>query len=273
MNPKKAESLQVLVATMNNNGESLLQSLNIQSDVIIGNQCTQINPQDYHYQNEYKNHKITWLNFKEKGVGLNRNNALMRSTADILLFSDDDMTYVDNYPHIVLDLFNSHPKADLIVFNLIEDTPKRYQIKKMEYTKKVGFGCARIACRRESIIKHGVFFNLCFGGGAIYSNGEDSLFIADCLRKGLKLLCVPISIAKLNNDRPSTWYKGETDKLYYDRGSLFAAFRLRYTYIRLMYKFICAVFHGRNELRKWRLFFNGFLEFRRDNKLNIYKED
>ena len=33
----------------------------------------------------------------ERGIGLSRNTALMRATADIILFADEDVTYKDGY--------------------------------------------------------------------------------------------------------------------------------------------------------------------------------
>ena len=71
-------SVQVLVAAMNQTDHSLLDRMNIQSDAIIGNQCDYNSVEKF----EYDGHSITYLNFAERGVGLNRNNALMRATAD-----------------------------------------------------------------------------------------------------------------------------------------------------------------------------------------------
>ena len=60
-----------------------------------------------------------------------------------------------------------------------------------------------------------------FGGGAKYGSGEDTLFLKDCLERGLKTYAVPVSIAFLNDDRPSTWFNGVNDKLLFDRGVLY----------------------------------------------------
>ena len=63
-------------------------------------------------------------------------------------------------------------------------------------------------------------FSLLFGGGARYSNGEDSLFLAECSRKGLKVYKAPVTIGK-ENGRPSTWFHGYNEKFFYDRGVLY----------------------------------------------------
>ena len=81
--------IQVLVAAMNQKDHSLLEKMNIKSNAIIGNQCDYNSIEKF----KYKDYDIVYLNFAEKGVGLNRNNSLMRATGDICLFADDDMIY------------------------------------------------------------------------------------------------------------------------------------------------------------------------------------
>ena len=67
---------------------------------------------------------------------------------------------------------------------------------------------------------HGRGRSLLFGGGALYQNGEDSLFIDECIKKGLKVYALPVDIGK-ETGRPSTWFKGYDDKFFYDRGVLY----------------------------------------------------
>lgn len=114
-------SVQVLIATMNQTDHSLLKKMNIQSDAIVSNQC------DFNKIEEftYNGYNIKFISFAEKGVGLNRNNALMRADADYCLFADDDLVYVDGYPQIVENEFKKHPNADVLIFNLIEQERKK----------------------------------------------------------------------------------------------------------------------------------------------------
>ena len=111
-------TVQVLVATMRQKDHSLLEKMNISSDTIIGNQCDQ----DLVERFKWKNHQVTYLNFAERGVGLNRNNSLMRATGDICLFADDDMRYIDEYEEMVIRAFKDNPDADVVVFNLHDPT-------------------------------------------------------------------------------------------------------------------------------------------------------
>lgn len=222
--------LEVLVATMNQINYDLLNVMNIQSDAIIANQCNENKVEEF----EYNNHKIKFISFAERGVGLNRNNALMRTKSDISVIADDDLVYVDGYKEIIQEQFVKNPNADVIIFNLIEDIQKRYIIKKkfkVGYQNYMRFGAARIAFRTKSITKNGISFNIHFGGGTEHSSGEDTLFLTECLRKKLNIIAVPVNIAYLSTKRESTWFCGYTDKFFKDKGVLFYYISKRWSYI------------------------------------------
>ena len=213
-------NIQVLIATMNQNDHSLLEKMNIQTDAIVGNQCDRNDVERFNYNG----HNIAWYSFAERGVGLNRNNALMRATADIGLLADDDMVYVKSYDEIVKKAFQEIPDADVIVFDLIYPHGDRCPIKKIQRLNKkncMRFGTARLAVRLSRIHLNGISFNLCFGGGAKHSSGEDSLFLNECLNKKLKVYSYPAVIAKLQDERESTWFQGYNDKFFYDKGVLY----------------------------------------------------
>ena len=232
MREKNMTTVQVLIATMNQNDNSFLHKMNLQTSAIVGNQCDR----NEVYEEIWNGKKILWLNFAEKGVGLNRNNALMRSEADVILFADDDMVYRDGYEQKVIDLFNENPMADVIVFNIGEKKKTRKHNGKKHYTKKSGYGAVRIAAKRKCIIFNGITFNMCFGGGSLYSCGEDSLFLRDCVRKKLKILVVPEIIADLTEERESTWFEGYTDKYFFDQGVLLGAMGQRFILLRILKK-------------------------------------
>lgn len=212
--------VEVLVATMNQTDYSLIDKMNIQTDAIIGNQCNRNSIEEI----KWKKNNIKYLNFNEKGVGLNRNNALMRATGDYCLFADDDMIYVDNYEEKVIKAFRDIPKADIIIFNLIEKEKKRKIIDKtvrIHWYNYLKFGTVRIAVKLSSIRKKGIYFNQCFGGGTEHSHGEDNLFLTSCLKNKLKIYAVPEFIGELTESRESTWNKGYDMKYIKDQGVLY----------------------------------------------------
>ena len=209
-------SVQVLVAAMNQTDHSLLDRLNIQSDVIVGNQCDR----NYIESFEWNGYKAQYLNFSERGVGLNRNNALMRADGDICLFADDDMRYVDGYAYLIEKAFQELPGADVIIFNINgrSKIKKRARVNRFNYLR---YGTARIAIKLSSIKKNGIYFNQCFGGGTEHCHGEDNLFLTACLDKKLRIYSVPITIATLQNVRESTWDNGDVDRYLRDQGILY----------------------------------------------------
>lgn len=238
--------IQVLVAAMHQEDHSLLQKMNIQSAVIIGNQCDKNSVETF----DYNGHKVTYLNFAERGVGLNRNNALMRATGDICLFADDDMEYVDDYCGVIQDAFKQLPDADVIIFNLEEEKPTRYVIRKLEkvgYLNYLRYGTARVAFRLKSVRKNGIYFNQCFGGGTEHCHGEDNIFLTDCIKAKLKIYAVPKTIAKLTEERESTWNSGYDEKYLIDQGCLYRAISRRW------WKLLClqdAIRRGKRDYQK-----------------------
>lgn len=219
--------IQVLVATMHQDDHSLLEKMNIQTDAIVGNQCDRNEIESF----DWNGCKIKYLSFAERGVGLNRNNALMRADADICLFADDDMVYLDGYAEKIETAFKTNPKADVIVFNLVEKNSNRKQIEKVSrvgYLNYLRYGTARVAFRLEKVKAQGIYFNQCFGGGTEHAHGEDNLFLTACLNKGLKIYAIPIEIAELKDERPSSWNNGFDDKYLIDQGILYKTISRRW---------------------------------------------
>lgn len=242
---------QLLVSTMKKEDFSIIDDMNINSDAIIVNQhdCHKI---DKINKNDAD---ITMYTFNERGVGLSRNTALLRSTADIIEFADDDMVFTDSYKQDVLKEFEKHPKADAILFSVESLNPQRplLKIKKFARVRRVEalkYGCARLAVKREKITYNNVTFSLLFGGGAVYGCGEDTLFLQDCLRAGLKIYKSPIKVADVKQEE-SSWFTGFTEKYYTDKGALFAAALPKLCYV---YAVVSALKAHSDEFSKFSIF-------------------
>ena len=76
-----------------------------------------------------------------------------------------------------------------------------------------------------------IFFNLLFGGGAMFTAGEDVMFIRDCIRKGLNVIAVPDYILKLREERESTWFEGYNEKFFKDLGSSYVYHYGKFAYL------------------------------------------
>lgn len=215
-------TVQVLVATINQNDHSLLERMNIQTDAIVGNQCGRNEVEDF----EYNNHSIKWISTDERGVGLNRNNTLFRATSDIVLFADDDVVYHDGYEKIVSDYYEAHPEADMVLFNFLirrKNEEFRHRVTKTQRVRKKSatkYGTYCISARREKLRFANICFHLDFGGGTKYSCGEDTIFLQECIEKGLKIYSTTTLIGVVDHGE-STWFNSYNDKLFYDKGILF----------------------------------------------------
>ena len=230
--------LQVLLSAMNQNNHNILREANITSDAIIINQC------DYFQYENFKhlNKNILFISLPEKGVGLSRNNALMRSTADIILFADEDIKYLNNYEKIIQTEFKKYPKSDMIIFNVPSKNPKRpnFHIKKRKRIRRYScfkFATPRIAVKSDKIKQNNIYFSLLFGGGAKHSSGEDSIFIFECIKKGLKVYSSKEVIGYVSQHE-STWFNGYDDKYFIDKGSFFESLSPNYSRLLIIYHLI-----------------------------------
>lgn len=212
--------LQVLVSAVGQRPEELISRMKLRSDAIIVNQG-----QEHAFQKLTRDgYEIRFYDFMEKGVGLSRNTALLRADGDILLFSDEDITYDDGYADRVLAEFKKHPEADMLLFNVrVGASRATYHIERygrIRWYNSGRYPTYSFAVRREKLHRNNITFSLLFGGGAKYSNGEDSLFLRDCLKAGLRIYSVPVEIGE-EAERESTWFTGYHDKFFFDRGVLY----------------------------------------------------
>lgn len=215
-------SIETLVSTMKcRNCVELYKKMNIQNNAIIINQ-TNYTSLEKALLNE---NNISIYSFPERGIGLSRNNALMRSTSEICMIADDDMEYYDSYTKKVENAYKKYPDADMILFNVRvfkngnvkEAISEDHKINKFNSLR---YGAVTFSFKREKILAENIFFSLLFGGGAKYGSGEDSIFLWSCLEKGLKIYAVSDTIADVKND-DSTWFNGFDKKYFYDKGALF----------------------------------------------------
>lgn len=215
--------MEVLLSTMYCNDLNFLTDIKLESDCIIVNQLGSLPTGLYNYNN----YRVKVMTFSEKGIGLSRNNALMRAESDIALFTDHDMVFNSDYKNIILDSFQKNPRADVILFNVPSLNPKRptAAIKKATRLNKFNclkYGAVNIAVRTEQIKKKNLYFSLMFGGGADYSSGEDSLFLLSCLEKKLKIFSSPEIIGWVKQEE-STWFGGYNKKYLFDKGAFWSA--------------------------------------------------
>lgn len=227
-------SLEVLVSTLNPNPKELIKKMNIQTNAIIICQCDKVGYEEI----KINNNNIKIYYFNERGIGLSRNNALMRATADYILFADDDEVLIDNYKNIILEEFKKN-NSDFIVFDINTYGSKIRKYRKINKDKKIHFnnclkyGAVRFAVKTDTLKKKNIVFNRLFGGGCKYGSGEDSIFIFDCIKRNMKVYQNHNVIATVNMES-SSWFEGYNKKYYTDKGALFGALNSKLSFIYLI---------------------------------------
>lgn len=211
--------LEVLVATVGQKDLSLAEKMNLRQNAFIANQCGA-----WRYE---ESGPIKMLSSDTIGVGINRNLALQAASGDILLFADDDITYYDGDLQPVLDAFEALADADVIFFAIdmtrngeVFDR-RRHGCKRLHLWNSLRYGACRMAIRREAVVKHRLSFSTLFGGGCIYGSGEDTVFIRDCFRAGLRVYSHPYVLGACRKD-VSSWFRGFDEKFMYDKGAMLA---------------------------------------------------
>lgn len=216
-------NVEILVATMGQKSLNLYSKMNIQSDVIFANQ-----DDEYRYEEaEIGGRIVRMITTPDRGVGKNRNKALLYAKGDILLFGDDDFTYADGYENAIIQAYEEMPDADAIIFgcnmtrNGIVYKTVHNKNGKLTLFKAMRYGAVVFSIKRESWLRANVFFSHLFGGGCRYSAGEDSLFIRDCFKRKLKIYTHEYVLGNCEQSA-STWFQGYTEKYFYDKGVLYS---------------------------------------------------
>ena len=210
--------IQTLVSTINKDSIDFIEKMNIETDVIIGNQngqCTELLL--HHYD-----HDVLLFNSNDRGLAKNRNLTINKSDADICVLADDDIEYCSGYSKIIEKAFLKLSDADIIIFNLYEDPIERYVIKKEHRVRGLEFlryGSVRIVFKRESIVQK-VKFDERFGAGGDIPIGEDTIFLGDCLKAGLKIYAHPGYILRLKPSE-STWFNGFDRDYFVNKGKMY----------------------------------------------------
>lgn len=213
-------SVQVLASVMNSTMETIVAQMNLDSEAVIINQCDRLGQEEM----EYRGHKVRFFSFPDRGIGRSRNEAILRADSDICLFSDGDIVYEEGYARAIEEEFARNRKADMILFNItVEESRRTYHIeerKRVHWYNCGRYGSVSFAVKRSSLLASGVTFSLLFGGGAKYSNGEDSLFLKEFMSGGYRVYTAPVTIGR-EEAGDSTWFAGYNEKFFHDRGVLY----------------------------------------------------
>lgn len=238
-------TFEILCTTMNQQDFSKLKEMNVHCDILYANQASTTAYDEL----KFDGGTARMITTETRGVGNNRNIGLIYAKADICILADDDMVYEENVEQIVLGEFEKFPNADAIIFNVISDNPERKQVfnkkcKRMTKFSRNPYGAFRIAFKLKKIKHHNIWFTTLFGGGSPFPSGEDSLFIKDMLKSGMKIYLSDKVIGRVKQE-DSTWYKGMNDKNFFrNKGTFIQASRKGIS--KYLYVFYYALRTGRH---------------------------
>lgn len=212
--------IEVLISTMNEKSIDCYKKFKLETNALIINQTTY----NAYEEIDTGSFKVRMISTDTRGLGLSRNLAILNSRADILVFADDDEVFEKGYGQKILDEFDRYKNVDFFIFKTIiyqdgKEIIKVKDDKDLSIYKSLRYGSVHFAFKKEPIVRNNISVSTFFGAGTENGSGEDSIFIRDCLKAGLRLRTSTKLIARVYND-DSTWFKGYDEKFFYDKGML-----------------------------------------------------
>lgn len=252
---------------MHQEGHEIVLRSNVQTDVVIVNQCDRDGIEEFEFKN--KKGEICHCKFvctTERGLSRSRNMAIANAEdADVCLICDDDEYLFDDYPEKLIKAFSEEPKAAVIAFALDrKDHPKKFPDNKFKLGfKSIGqVSSQQIAFRRDMINSAGIVFDEKMGSGTGNGGGEENMFLHACRRKDLMMYFYPQVIATINATGQSKWFKGFTPQYFQNLG--WVSRRIHGTLVGWIYITLWALTHRdmyRSDTSMWNAYknlLNGF---------------
>lgn len=214
--------IEVLVTTMYQSDFSKYSQMNLQTDVVLANQTD---------RNSYSETVINGCTVKmvstdSRGVSRNRNIAMAHANqkAEYILFSDDDLVFVDGYEQLILDEFEKHPEAEAIKFNIHDlSKTRKISMRRIEQFEKAtrrnmsSSGVWGLVIKMDALKRYDLHFHENFGPGTENYCGEDTIFLMEMLNKKVQLYRSPVDIAGIDQTE-SSWFRGHDERFFTTAG-------------------------------------------------------
>ncbi|MDE6860122.1 MAG: glycosyltransferase family 2 protein [Duncaniella sp.] len=197
-------TVEVLISCMHQSANELITRSNIQSDVLVINQCDENSEERFEFVNhENKTCIARVINTTERGLSKSRNLAIKNAIGDICLLCDDDEILENDYVYKIKSAFNNHPNFSVISFRF--NMPSNYYMTKtfwneskvINYKTALKISSWQIAFRKKDITLNNIHFDEKIGSGVTKAGGEEKIFLHNCLSYNLKVMYVPITIGNM----------------------------------------------------------------------------
>ena len=207
--------LEILMACMHQNDDTLVRKSNITGDVVVINQCGRDEAAEY----PTAHGTARMFSTTQRGLTKSRNMAIEKSDADICLLCDDDEVFVEGYAGKIQGAYEMLPQADVIIFKMVNRKPSfEDKVMELRFPQTMKVSSWQISFRRQRLLDTGVRFDELMGAGTGNGAEEELKFLTDCRKAGLTIYYVPEAIASVAQEE-STWFGGFTEQFFENRGA------------------------------------------------------
>lgn len=246
---RQTPTLEILISTMNRKDLSFLEAMFPKHDlgdlkILIINQTNNSEL----LQSDFKNIRV--INSSEFGLSKSRNLAIENATADIALFADDDVTYLENFETTILEAYQKYPMSALISFQFLNDSGqlnKEYPANEgLISSTKRPLSSVEISVNLKFIREHQIRFNENFGLGTEFPATEEQIFRRQILKKDLKVAFVPQPIlihsdeTSASNQGSEAFIKAMSAQKFLAYGNFAYLWLLKFVFFLFRHKFISA---------------------------------
>ena len=142
---------------------------------------------------------LTYVHSYERGVTKSRNLAISKSTSDIILFCDDDVTYEPDIYEVLIESYSINPDFEVLTFAYKKENLEgfgRFSKKSYIHNRKtiLSVGTIEVSCKRTFIQSKNIKFPLNLGAGSQYYLCDEPVFMSRVLDNGGKAKYIPLQI-------------------------------------------------------------------------------
>lgn len=206
----------ILISCMHQADASIIERSNVQSDVVVVNQCDRDSVEEFDFVNKKgRTCHAKFICTTERGLSKSRNMAIRNAWGDVCQICDDDEWLADDGEEVILRAYEENPDAALIAFSLIrKDIVKTYPVGKrtLGFIQILKFSSLQVTFSRNLLGENDIWFDEKMGSGTGNGGGEENKLMLDCRRKGLRMFYYPDAIATILPGT-SNWFHGY-DKQY-----------------------------------------------------------
>ena len=163
-----------------------------------------------------KRRDVRVIRLKSTGVTASRNAAIREATAEVLVFGEEDVTWLPAGLAEVLATFDDNPRLAVLLGRANDETGalrKRYPAirESANMWNSARVGTIELAVRPELIRQANVTFDEDFGAGTPNFLGDEYIFVADANRAKLKCDYFPITFSQHPKDSSGTRFGTDAD--------------------------------------------------------------